>query len=259
MRRYMLVTATVAALVAAGGACNLVDSKGVHIGYSFDAQHFTENVGDPNQPSQTLPNVACTPGAMPDPCALAASQLPAAYAKDTTVACDAGTKKCAAQTVVRLAQVIDLRNAMTPVPEQAVNLGIDSVAIDRIAYWVVKNSLNVDTPPFDVYVAPQAAKDEHDPKAVKLGSVAPLPAGMTACADPVDQKGDPMAPSGTRVCDMPLTADGQAALGEYIKNYKSAPFQIIVAATVHAAGGMPVPSGTLDFYVRPSVTLSVLK
>ena len=161
---------------------------------------------------------------------------------------------------MRLPQLIDLRTAQTALPSDAVQFGISAVAIDRIAYWVAAggNTLNVATPPFDLWVAPQTAMDEHDPSAVKVGSVASLPAGSDACGDMVDSKGDGMA-GAQRVCDVPLTTAGQAALQGYIKNYKTAPFNLIVASTFTAHAGEPIPAGMLDFFVRPSVTLSILK
>ncbi len=88
--------------------------------------------------------------------------------------------------------------------------------------------------------------------------MAALPAGSDACGDTVDPKGDGTA-GAQRVCDVPLTTAGQAALEGYIKNYKTAPFNLIVAATISAKAGEPIPAGMLDFFVRPSVTLSILK
>lgn len=240
------------ALLAAGG-CNLIDTNGVHVGYSFDSQEFKQTIGDGTM--ATVPDVACTPGAMPDPCAALDSQLPP---DSGSASCDAAAGKCVAKAEIRLPQMIDLRNAQTPLPSDAVQFGISAVAIDRIAYWAATNTLNVPTPPIDLYVASASAKDETDPTAVKLGSVAPLPAMSRMCSDPADPK-DPAAAQGQMVCDVPLTQAGQAALSQFIQNYKNAPFQLIVRATVTAMGGEPVPSGTLDVFVRPSVTLSILK
>src|SRR5437588_381654 len=76
MKRSVVVAAAGLLLWAAGG-CNLIDSNGLHIGYSFDAQHFTEKVGDPR--AGNLQSVSCTTGAMPDPCAAAQAALPASY------------------------------------------------------------------------------------------------------------------------------------------------------------------------------------
>jgi hypothetical protein len=250
LRKQLCVAA--AALVAAG--CNLVDSHGVHVGYSFDPQHFTENLGDPTT-AQTVPQVACTSGASPDQCTQAATtaNIPMTQAQ---VTCQSGT--CGATAAVLLPQKIDLRNAMTSLPSEAVQFGIDSVTIDKIEYWVASNTLNLATPPVDLWVAPDTAKDINDPAAVKLGTVAPLPAKSSTCADPMDTQGDTAA-MGHAVCDVPLTDAGTMALQQYIKNYMKAPFQIFVHATLTAPGGSPMPAGMLDLYVRPSVTLSILK
>jgi|GEM_PF-4097489 len=234
--------------------CSLLGDAGLHIGYSFDPQEFKQSVGQENQPTNTLPTIACTPGASPDPCAAAQASLP----PQATSGCDSQTKQCVAQVVVRLPQQIDLRQAMTPVPSQAVEFGIGAVAIDKINYWAATNTLNVPTPPIDLYVASATAKDETDTTAVKLGSIASLPAKSRTCGDPQDAK-DAAVQQGNTVCSMPITDAGQAALGQFIKNYKTTPFQLIVRATLVAKGGTPIPAGTIDVFVRPSVTLSILK
>ena len=123
------------------------------------------------------------------------------------------------------------------------------------------NDLNVPTPPVDIYVAASTAKDETDPTAVLLGSVASIPAASMNCADPRDTGNEPAA-NGVPVCSMPLTDAGRAALGSFVKNYKNAPFQVIVKATITATGGTPIPAAPskgLDVFVRPTLTLSVLK
>lgn len=250
--RYRALSGAAALLLCASG-CNLIDTNGVHIGYSFDPQEFKQSVGSGGSP-MTLPTVACTPGAMPDPCAQAGAQLPPDSA---TVSCDGAQKSCVATVELRLPQTIDLRNAQTPLPDDATRFGIDAVAIDHVAYWGA-NSLNVATPPVDLYVAAEAAKDETDPSAVKLGSVAPIPASSGRCGDPADTE-DPAAKSGQMVCDMPLTDAGQKALAGFVKNFRSEPFKLIVRATITAKGGDPIPEGSLDLFVRPSVTLSILK
>src|SRR5262249_52973707 len=162
--------ALLAAAAMYAGGCSLVDSNGLHIGYSFDPQHFTENLRDPTT-AQTIPDVACTSGASPDACTQAATslQIPMTMAQVTCV-----SSACAATANMTLPQKVDLRNAMTSLPSEAVQFGINAVAIDRIAYWVASNTLNVATPVIDLYVAPDTARDINDPAAVKLGTVASL-------------------------------------------------------------------------------------
>jgi len=248
MRRILTLSAAGLALWSAAGGCGLLNYS-----YSFDAQEFNQSLGDQSHP-ETVPTVACTPGASPDPCAAAQAQLPAGSG---TLTCDATKKSCVGSAELRLPQEIDLRKAMTSLPSEVVQFTVDSVAIDKITYWVKTNTLNVTTPPVDVYVAPDAATKETDAGAVKLGTVASLAAKSTDCGDKQDAKGETGVT--TRVCDLPLTDAGQRALGEFVKNYKTTPFKIIVHTVVTAEGGTPVPAGAIDLFVRPSVTLSILK
>lgn len=243
------------AAVALTAGCSLVDSNGLHIGYSFDPQHFTENLGDPTN-AQTIPHVPCTAGASPDMCTQAATMANIPMTMVDVICASGGD--CGATASFTLPQKIDLRNAMTPVPKEAVQFGVSAVSIDKISYWVASNTLNTATPPVEIWVAPDTARDISDPAAVKLGTVASLAAKSSACADPVDSAGDSAA-MGHMVCDVPLTDAGQKALAGFVKNFMMAPFQIFVHATLSADAGSPVPAGMLDLYVRPSVTLSILK
>jgi hypothetical protein len=251
MNRIFLVVVW-AALV---GGCNLVDISTLSVNYAFDAQHYMQKFGDASS-APAVPTVACDPTAMGagDPCAAAQARLPAGY--NATLACDAKSKQCVASAELRLLYTVDLTKAQTPLPSEVIQYGINSVTLQKVAYWVVMNSLNVTIPPIDLYVAPQAAKDET--MGTRLGTIGMLPAGAKACTDPVDGKGDPDA-QGATVCDLPLTSDGTGALQDAIKNYKTAPFQIIAHTKVSAKGGEPLPGGAIDFYVRPTVNIGILK
>jgi hypothetical protein len=221
--------------------------------YAFDARSFNQSIGDDKSMAK-LPMVACTPGNSPDPCAAVASQLPPGSG---TIACDAGLKQCVATTEISLVQPVDLSKAQTPLPDAVLQFGINKVEIEQIAYWMTNNTLNVTTPQVNLYVAAQSAKDIHDPTAVALGSVAPLPAKSQACADPVDPKGDAAA-AGQRVCDVPLTEAGKTALAGLAKNYKT-PFNLIIDATLMAKGGEPLPAGSLGLTVRPTIAIYILR
>lgn len=236
--------------------CSLIDSSGIHVEYSFDSQAFVIDLGDNG--SNTVPSVPCQP--MPDSCAQMTG--PPVTNAMISFACDP-TTHCQARLELRKALPIDLRNAMTPVPQEAVQFGISVVDLEKIDYWVVpptngKQQLNVATPPFELYVAPMSAKDEHDSQATLLGTVGPLAAGSTTCTDPVDTRPtSQVAPA--KVCTVPLTGAGKDALGGFVKNFKNAPFQIIAHTVVTVAAGSPLPSGTLDFFVQPTVALSIIK
>jgi hypothetical protein len=230
--------------------CNLIDSHGVHYDYAFDAQRFTENVGNASAPA-TLPTMMCDPAITPDPCSTAAPAEP-----NVSLHCESSSHTCIAVADVSAKQTIDLTKAQNPLPDNAVRFGISAATIKKVAYWVANNTLNVATPPIQIFVAPEAAKDQNDPDARLLGTVAPLPARSRTCADTHDGDGDPAAPSGSPVCDVSLNSDGATQLESYVANYKT-PFQVIVHATVTAHGGDPIPSGMIDFSVRPTATIGI--
>jgi hypothetical protein len=249
-----------AALLLSG--CSLIDSSGFHIPYSFDPHEFVLALGDnsnssvPSVPCQAQPSDSCTQPQVQ-------MQAPKVDNATTTFACDP-TAHCAANFELRKALPIDLTHAMTPLPSEALQFGISFVDLQRIDYWAVppmngQPELNVTTPPIELYVAPMAALDEHDPQATLLGTVAPLPAGSTTCMDDVESSPATHVSAGTTVCKVKLNGPGADALGGFVKNFKSAPFQIIAHTIITVAAGTPIPSGTLDFNVQPTVQLSIIK
>jgi hypothetical protein len=252
----------VAAFAMCLSGCSLIDSSGIHYDYQFDPHDFVINLGDNG--GSSVPSVPCQPQPSDSCQQVPQSQVPAVMNASTTLACDASST-CAAKLELRKALPIDLRNAMTPLPSEAVTLGINLVDLRKIDYWVVPpgggaKELNVATPPIDLYVAPMAAKDEHDPQATLLGTVGTLPAGSTTCSDPQDPQ-PPADPNmkGFIVCEVPLSGAGKDALGGFVKNFRNAPFQIIAHTVITVAGGTPLPSGSLDFFVQPTVALSIIK
>jgi hypothetical protein len=239
--------------LALGAGCGLVNSNTLSYDYAFDPpQGFMESFGDPSS-TATVPMVACDPMASPDPCA---ALVPPSMLGAAKVSCDPPSRMCAAVVDVHLAYPVDL--SMQSLPAPVVQYGVDKVSIEKIAYWVMDN-VNVEIPPIDFYVAAAAAKDETDASAKLLGTIAKLPAGARACTDAADPDGDPMAKTQMlSVCDVKLSDAGQSALAAFVKDYKT-PFQFIAHTKVVAHAGDPLPTGTLSFYVRPTVKFSILK
>jgi hypothetical protein len=233
------------------GGCSLINSKTFSYDYAFDPQEFSKKLGD-EKVMQNVPAMACDPNAAMDVCAQLQAGLPATA---STLQCDPASKMCIAVVELSLPYKVDLSMAMTPLPADVVQYGANAVSIDKVAYWIMTNTVNVTLPPVDLYVASAAAKDQNDPSAVKIGSVA-SPHGAT-CGDTVDTKGDPAAGTAV-VCDVSLTDAGQAALATFVKSYKT-PFQLIAHTRFTVPAGQPLPTGTLDFFVRPTVAFSILK
>ena len=239
------------ALAAAAG-CGLVNSNTLSYSYKFDPpQSFMESFGDMSNKA-TVPAVACDPSATSDPCGqlFMPSMLGAA-----TMSCDTTSRMCAAVVDVRLPYPVDL--SMQSLPAPVVQYGVDKVSIEKIAYWITNNQVNVEIPPIDLYVASAAAKDEGDPSAKLVGTIAKLPS-KSQCTDAADTATDNPAPMGVSVCDVKLTDSGESALAGFVKDYKT-PFQFIAHTRVVAHAGDPLPTGTITFAVQPTVQFSVLK
>lgn len=152
---------------------------------------------------------------------------------------------------LRLSFPIDL-SQQASFPSDAVRNGVRDVQVQKVTYWIRTNTLSVDMPPIELYAAPMAARDERDPRAALIGVLKGRPARSTQCGDQIDREGDARA-EGARVCLVPIGEAGRNVLAGYAKDYRT-PFQIMARATL----GGPV-SGTLDFYVRPWVALTIPK
>jgi len=239
-------------LLALAG-CGLVNSNTLSYEYAFDPpQSFMENFGDATSSAAVVPSMACDPAAATDPCQ---QLLTPAMRGAASLSCDATSRMCAAVVDVRLAYPVDL--SMQSLPAPVVQYGVDKVSVEKIAYWIMNNQVNVEIPPIDLYVASSAAKDENDPSAKLVGTVSKLPP-KSQCTDAADPDGDKAAPMGVSVCDVKLSDAGQSALAGFVKDYKT-PFQFIAHTKVVAHAGEPMPTGALSFFVRPTVQFSVLK
>jgi hypothetical protein len=240
-------------LLAAAAGCGLVNSNTLSYPYRFDPpQTFMENFGDMSN-TATVPSVQCDPTAATDQCG---QLLQPSMLGSARLSCDATSRMCAAVVDVRLPYPVDL--SMQNLPAPVVQYGVDKVSIQKIAYWVTNNQVNVEIPPIDLYVASAAAKDESDPSAKLVGTISKLPAKSTACTDAADTATDNPVPAGVSVCDVKLTDAGQSALAGFVKEYKT-PFQFIAHTKVVAHAGDPLPTGNITFSVQPTVQFSVLK
>jgi hypothetical protein len=230
-----------AAVVVTAG-CNLVSSNTFTVPYAFDPEEYMQSLGTA---MGTFPDVPCTSDA---DCTAAQATLP----QGLTASCDTAGKQCKATSELRLSYPVNL-SMQSNFPQAAVQVGIDFVDISKLKYWVVSNSVSVPTPPIDLYVAPASAKTEA--QGTHLGSLASLPAKSGMCKDPADTDDAAM---GLMVCDLPLDQAGKDALANFAKDYKNE-FQIIAHATVSAKGGDPIPSGAIDFVIRPIIAIGIVR
>jgi hypothetical protein len=107
------------------------------------------------------------------------------------------------------------------------------VTIDSVTYQVTGNTLNVDTPTVNVYVAPISVLKTNDPMAMLIGTIPAVPK-MTTSSDP-----QPLA----------FTPTGKAALINIMSTFKT-PFNVLVGSSLVVRAGQALPTGKLDAFVR---------
>jgi hypothetical protein len=144
--------------------------------------------------------------------------------------CSTTTSKCVLHLDVGVYQMIDL--VMEKPELKSINdEPVIKVTIDSLTYRVPQNTLNVDTPQMNVYVAPMSVMDPKDPMAKQIGTIAPVKATQTVAQ-----------------ADMAYTADGKQNLIAIMSTYKN-PFNVIVGSDLTIQEGDPVPMGRLDAVV----------
>ena len=218
MNRSILAAA--AALWLAG--CGLIDPDITDFELQLPKKEFTVNTGEWELSADAVfPRIDCTsqPGVCPTGIATACGNEALCFGS-----CD-GTY-CRATVLVALFQTVNLydeRPELKTIDEQP----LVSVTVERVAYDVIENTLNVDLPELTVYVGPASAMTPGDPLARPIGTVPPILAGTL----PTD-------------AEVNMTPEGREDLREYMKDYMSE-FNIIVGAEVEMEADDPMPSGRL--------------
>jgi hypothetical protein len=107
------------------------------------------------------------------------------------------------------------------------------VVIDSVTWEVTMNSLNVDTPPMTVFVAPMSVMDPSSPDARAVGTIDTVTAGE------VTDGPRPIA----------FTPTGKADLIAAMSTFK-VPFNVIVGSAITVSQGDSFPTGRLDARVN---------
>jgi hypothetical protein len=156
-----------------------------------------------------------------------------------TLACKMGcsgscssTHTCDLSLDVSLSQPVDL--VMEKPELKTINdEPVIKVTIDSVTYEVTNNTLNVDTPQVNVYVAPMSVIKPTDPMAKMIGTIAPVLAHQTT----------------TSPQPIMFTPTGKADLVNIMSTFKT-PFNVLVGSSLLVHSGQPVPAGKLDAVVH---------
>jgi hypothetical protein len=214
-------------LVAISG-CGLISSDVTDVNLNLPDKRFTIDTMSWNVDQQMAMAVLNTPCSSSTQCMAAAEN---ACTMDCTGTCNS-SMRCAINLDVGLHTNVNLLMEK-PELQQLNDRPVIEVTVDAVQYVVDQNTLNVDTPEIGVYVAPMSVMDPTDPMAKKIGTIAPIPAGMTF----------------TTAQDLKFTADGKQQLISSMNNFKT-PFNVIVGSQLSITSGTPVPQGRVDAIIR---------
>jgi hypothetical protein len=220
MSRFTVALA-VALLSLSTASCGLIDSDVTDFNLKLPEKSFNVDTADwmLSVQGETMPSIACPPA----DCTAAADMFCAGGT--CTSDCDPGAH-CAAHVPVSVSQPFDLAHE-SPELQTIDSQAAISVTVETVTFKVSENTMNVATPPLDLYMAPQGVLDAMSAEAVHIGSVESVAPGQTGPV-PID-----------------FTVEGKAAMEMFMSAYQT-PFTVIVAGSVTMSAGAPVPQGKLS-------------
>lgn len=217
----------VASLLALGtGGCGLISSDVTETPfdlppktYSFDSSMFMVPAGLTGEiPCGSLPVTDCC-------------MLPGADCTTTPLTCEqneSGMMVCFAQMTVSQGSMTNLAQEA---PKLAGLTGYLNIKIKRISYQVPTNTLSVDLPDVDLYMASSTS----DPSPMKFGTLPAIPAGMTTSGDVV------------------LDPNAGTVFAHYTQDI-SVPFAFIAKTTVKTS---KPPTGRIDMTISGTLAASL--
>lgn len=224
--RRILAVASLAGVLSTG--CGLVDPDITNFDLQIQDKMFTVDTEQWQlQGVDQLTSLDCS--GSPGMCAVAAEQ--ACTEGQCFGRCSTETQTCELQVIVTLWQMVDT-DAENPELETVSDQPVVDVTIDSIAYQVITNTLNVETPTFTIYAAPSTIMSPGDPEARAVGTITPVPPAT-------------LVPE----TDVVITEGGRDVLADFMGDYMN-PFNIIVSAEVIVGMGDEVPNGELSAVVR---------
>jgi hypothetical protein len=194
--------------------------------FTIDASGWQVDTNKSPFTNGTLASVPCN--SMPSVCSMAVAK---ACSSDCSATCDPVADSCALSLdVSRLLPV----NLLMEQPDlMTINdQPVIKVSIDSVTYAVTSNSLNVDTPAIDVYVAPISALKPTDAQAKLIGTIPAIPRMTTSDYQALE-----------------FTPTGKSALVNIMSMFKT-PFNVMVASSLVISAGQMLPTGKLDAVVR---------
>jgi hypothetical protein len=218
-------------VLAVAGGCGLVSSDVTTIKFALPARSYRFDTQQAAWKTSTatsfasVPAIACT--ADTDCCSPAVMAL---GIDCSSLICDPGSGTCAfVVTVEAPPQQIDLKQS---VPPSLQSQSVIDISVDQITYDVTENSMNIDLPPVQLFIANDGATSADDPSAVPFGTVPVIPKGKTS--------------TGSQVTLAAGAKDAFINIGHHL----GTPFTFLARSRIVVPGGTPVPSGALGLTIQ---------
>ena len=223
------------ALLGAVG-CGLVSRDVTGVSFDLPAKSYSFDTNDSmwKLPVGSFPSVPCGSGQLIADCCHPPAPVPTPDCGVTPLFCE--NALCTLKFPVTVVQTVNLKDEV-PQLQNVDKQYLINVSISQIRYSV-SNSLNVDLPPVELYIAPADVTSLADSRAQKFGTV-PVLQAMTSGDDMVD-----------------LEPGSDVVFANYAHEFGT-PFNFIAAATVVVASGSPIPHGKVVITITAQVTASL--
>lgn len=231
--RRRLLRGLIASLVlgAATGGCGLID-----IPITLQTQTYNADFGNA---SGTVTAVPCT--MMQDPCTAAANQVAAGAAQNgatVTGVCDTATSTCTARVDATVAYPVNLAQDQSFTSSVAGKV-VTVVKSISLKYGIPMNTVSIDLPQLDLYIAPQGVTKIPDSRAVLVDKIPAIARKKTLPEN-----------SGTIIIETSSAAG--AIFVESIKN-PAKPFTLLINTKPTVKANDPLPAGKMTINVTPEI------
>jgi hypothetical protein len=178
-----------------------------------------------------------------DPCAAAASQVAAGAAQNgatVTGICDTTSRTCTARVDATVSYPVDLskdQGFTTQVAGKVVTI-VKSISLE---YGVPMNTVTIDIPQLDLYIAPQGVTKLPDSRAVFVDKIPAIAKRRTL-------------PDGSGTITIETSSPAGALFVDSIKN-PAKPFTLLINTKPVVKAGDPLPAGQMTINVTPKIVV----
>jgi hypothetical protein len=143
--------------------------------------------------------------------------------------CEAGV--CTVHYPISVVQKMDLKKDAAQIAQYS---SLANISVESIGYDVVSTA-NVAIPELTIYLAPVDVTSPDDPRAVKFGTTATIPAMATTSGEVIKEP------------------DADATFAMFASDL-TVPFNFIAATTLTWVSGDPVPTGMVDITIKGKIS-----